>query len=46
MLRWAYGYLAVAVVVAIGFAVVQGSHRSERRVVIRQLSKAQRAHPA
>ncbi len=34
MLRWAYGYLAVAVVVAIGFAVVQGSHRSERRVVI------------
>ena len=34
MLRWAYGYLAVAVVVAIGFAVVQGTHRSERRVVI------------
>jgi aspartyl protease family protein len=33
MLRWAYGYLAMAVVVAIGFAVVQGTHRSERRVV-------------
>ena len=25
MLRWAYGYLAMAVVVAIGFAVVQGT---------------------
>ena len=33
MLRWAYGYLAMAVVVAIGFAVVQGTHRAERRVV-------------
>jgi clan AA aspartic protease (TIGR02281 family) len=33
MLRWAYGYLAMAVVVAIGFAVVQGSQRVERRVV-------------
>ena len=33
MLRWAYGYLAVAVVVAIGFAVVQGTHRPERWVV-------------
>ena len=33
MLRWAYGYLAMAVVVAIGFAVVQGIHRAERRVV-------------
>ena len=33
MLRWAYGYLAMAVVVAIGFAVVQGPHRAERRVV-------------
>jgi clan AA aspartic protease (TIGR02281 family) len=33
MLRWAYGYLAMAVVVAIGFAVVQGSHRVEHRVV-------------
>jgi hypothetical protein len=30
MLRWAYGYLAVAVVVAIGFAVVQGTYRPER----------------
>jgi aspartyl protease family protein len=33
MLRWAYGYLAMAVVVAIGFAVVQGSHQPDRRVV-------------
>jgi clan AA aspartic protease (TIGR02281 family) len=33
MLRWAYGYLAMAVVVAIGFAVVQGTNRAERRVV-------------
>jgi aspartyl protease family protein len=32
MLRWAYGYLAMAVVVAIGFAVVQGTHHAERRV--------------
>jgi clan AA aspartic protease (TIGR02281 family) len=33
MLRWAFGYLAMAVVVAIGFASLQGSDGSERRVV-------------
>jgi clan AA aspartic protease (TIGR02281 family) len=33
MLRWAFGYLAMAVVVAIGFASLQGSDRPERRVV-------------
>jgi clan AA aspartic protease (TIGR02281 family) len=33
MLRWAFGYLAMAVVVAIGFASLQGGDGSERRVV-------------
>ena len=46
MLRWAYGYLAMAVVVAIGFAVVQGTHRAERRVVTPATSTTQRAHAA
>ena len=32
MLRWAFGYLAMVVVVAIGFASLQGVERSERRV--------------
>jgi clan AA aspartic protease (TIGR02281 family) len=33
MLRWAFGYLAMAVVVAIGFAALQDSDRPERRSV-------------
>jgi clan AA aspartic protease (TIGR02281 family) len=32
MLRWAFGYLAMAVVVAIGFGSLQGTEPSERRV--------------
>jgi hypothetical protein len=32
MLRWAFGYLAMAVVIAIGFASLQGVERPERRV--------------
>ena len=32
MLRWAVGYLAMAVAVAIGFASLQGRERPERRV--------------
>jgi clan AA aspartic protease (TIGR02281 family) len=32
MLRWAFGYLAMAVVVAIGFTSLQGSDRGERSV--------------
>ena len=32
MLRWAFGYLAMAVAVAIGFASWQGLERPERRV--------------
>lgn len=33
MLRWAFGYLAMAVVVAVGFAALQGSGGPERRSV-------------
>jgi clan AA aspartic protease (TIGR02281 family) len=33
MLRWAFGYLAMAIVVAIGFASLQDSDRSEGRSV-------------
>jgi hypothetical protein len=32
MLRWSLGYLAMAIVVAIGFSSLQGSQRSEREV--------------
>jgi clan AA aspartic protease (TIGR02281 family) len=32
MLRWAFGYLAMAVVVAIGFGSLQGTEPPERRV--------------
>ena len=33
MLRWAFGYLAMAIVIAIGFASLQGGDGPERRVV-------------
>jgi clan AA aspartic protease (TIGR02281 family) len=32
MLRWSFGYLAMAIVVAIGFSSLQGGDRPERRV--------------
>ena len=49
MLRWAFGYLAMAVVVAIGFASLQGSERPERRVATAAtkhsaMRERQRAH--
>ena len=41
MLRWSLGYLAMAIVVAIGFSSLQGSDRPEREVVTRGQARRQ-----
>jgi clan AA aspartic protease (TIGR02281 family) len=44
MLRWSIGYLAMAIVVAIGFSSLQGSDRPEREVVTATAKKSERPH--
>lgn len=43
MLRWSLGYLAMAIVVAIGFSSLEGSDRPERRVATPTAKQSERA---